>query len=251
MFHHLFYEPVYNLLVVLLNIVPNKDVGIAIILTTIIIKIILLPLNLKAQRGQYLMREIQGQINDIKEKYKGDTKKYSEEIMKLYKEKDISPFTSIFLLLIQIPIFFALFFVFKYDIKLDNNSIYSFVSFPESVKTLAFGLFDLSKNYWWIGVLSGVSMFIFSKRQTTTMNRINEVFNKKKANSEETFADIFAKNMSFQMVYFLPVISGVAASYLPSALGVYWITSNILNILQDIYIKKKIDIEGFIKKHSK
>jgi membrane protein insertase Oxa1/YidC/SpoIIIJ len=56
--------------------------------------------------------------------------------------------------------------------------------------------------------------------------------------------------MNFQMVYFFPIISGLAAAYLPAALGIYWITSNILNIGQDVYIKKKLDIEGFIKRNS-
>ena len=258
MFQLFFYQPTYNILVFFLNIIPNHDVGIAIILTTIFIKIILLPLNLKAQESQYVMREMEGEMRGLKEKNKNDHKKYGEELMLLYKTKNVSPFSSLLLLFIQIPIFFALFFVFQSGIKFDQTSIYSFVSFPDKINLLAFGLFDLSKAYWWIGVLCGVSMYVYTKKQSDLMKRISAVLKSKKEKENkqenntkmESFSEIFAKNMNFQMVYFFPIISGITAAYFPAALGVYWTTSNILSIFQDFYIQKKLNIEGFIKKHS-
>lgn len=263
MFDTLFYEPVYNILLFFLNIIPSKDVGIAIILTTILIKFILLPLNIKAQKSQYLMREISGELNDLRDKYKSgkyDHKKYGEETLKLYKEKKINPFASILLVIIQIPIFLALFFVFNHKIVLEEEHIYSFIKFPEYINNIAFGFLNVNSNYWWIGILVGLSMYFYTKKQVDTMNRISEVFKKKneklnknkkkEENKAEVFTEAFMKNMNFQMVYFFPFISGLVSAFLPSALGVYWIILNILNIFQDIYIKKKLDIEGFIKKHS-
>ena len=259
MFDTFFYEPIYNLLVVFLKLTP--DIGVAIILTTLFIKLVLLPLNLKAQKGQYLMKELEGEFKNLKEKYGADQKVYAEKMMAIYKQKGINPFSSIFLLVIQIPIFFALYFVFNEPIKLDVNSIYAFLEFPNNLKELAFGFLNLSKNNIYIGILTGLTMFIYSKRQVATNQRISEVFsakggpasggkNSSSTTSQESFADVFAKNMNFQMVYFFPIISGLAAAYLPAALGIYWATSNIINIFQDVYIKKKLDIEGFILKHS-
>lgn len=256
MFHTFFYEPVYNLLVLFLNFIPGHDVGISIILTTIFIKLILLPLNLRSQKSQYVMKELEGELKVLKEKHGGDNKVYTEKMLALYKEKEINPFSSFLLLIIQIPIFFALFFVFRDDIKLDPASIYSFIQFPENLKNLAFGFLDLSKTYVFMGVLAGVSMFIYSKRQVETSKRISDVFKNKRdregktQSGVETFAETFAKNMNVQMVYIFPVLSGLAAAYLPAALGLYWTTSNIINIAQDVYIKKKLDIEGFIKRNS-
>lgn len=263
MFQTFFYQPVYNLLVFFLNLFPNHDVGLAIILTTLFIKLCLLPLNLKAQKTQYVMKEMEGELKDLKEKYSKDTKTYTEKIMALYKQKEISPLSSVLLLLIQIPIFFALFFVFDSSIILEKNSIYSFIKFPENVNHLAFGFLDLSKAYISIGLITGISMFIYAKKQSETMKRISEVFKKKHQNIKnksnidklalggpESFAETFAKNMHIQMVYVFPVMSGFAAAYFPAALGIYWSTSNILSIFQDIYIKKKLDIEGFIKRNS-
>ena len=111
---------------------------------------------------------------------------------------------------------------------------------------LAFGFLDLSQKYWEVGVVTGITMFIFAKMQASTFKRMSH---RKDGKRDDSFQAVFARNMQTQMVYFFPVISGISAAILPSVLGVYWATNNILNILQDIYIKRKLNIEGFIKKH--
>ncbi|MFO0743921.1 MAG: YidC/Oxa1 family membrane protein insertase [Candidatus Paceibacterota bacterium] len=246
MFHTLFLEPIYNIVVMFLNIIPGQDIGIAIILTTLLVKIVLLPLNLSSQRSSYLMREAQVEIDEIKKKHSGDNRKIAEETMILYKEKKIKPFTSILTLIIQLPVFFALYFVFKDGIKFEPSLIYSFVHFPQNIEHLAFGFLDITKHYWWIGVLTGISMFIFSKRQADTLKKMSG--NKNNENKND-FKSIFAKNMQMQMTYLLPIISGFSAAVLPGVIGVYWTINNILNIFQDIYIKRKLNIEKFIKEH--
>ncbi len=246
MFNLLFLKPIYNAVLFFVNIIPNHDIGIAIILTTLLVKIILLPLNLSSQRSTYLMKEAQIEIEEIKIKNKGDKKKLAEETMALYKKKKINPFSSIFTLIIQIPVFFALYFVFREGVVFKGNLIYSFIHFPENLKHLAFGFIDLTKQYWFLGVLTAITMYIFSKRQADAFKNIKE--NKEK---ESDFKTIFAKNMQMQMTYFLPIISGVSAALFPAVIGIYWVVNNILNIFQDIYIKRKLNIEKFIKDHNK
>ena len=248
MFNTLFLKPIYNIVVFFLDLLPSHDVGIAIILTTILIKIILLKPNISSQKSNYLMREAQVEIEEIRNKNKGDNKKIAEETMALYKEKQIKPFSSLLVLIIQIPVFFALYYVFRDGVVFNENLIYSFNNFPETVKHLAFGFIDLSQKYWWIGVVAGLSMFVFSKRQADTFKKMS----KKNNNQNDTsFQAVFAKNMQSQMLYFLPIVSGISAAVLPSVLGVYWIVNNILNIIQDIYIKRKLNIDRFIKDHNK
>lgn len=248
MFNTLFLRPIYNIVLFFINIIPNHDIGIAIILTTILVKVILLPLNLSSQRSSYLMKEVQIEIDELKKKHKEDNKKLAEETMKLYKERKINPFSSIFTLIIQIPVFFALYFVFKDGIVFKENLIYPFVHFPENLKILAFGFVDLTKHYWFLGVLTGISMYIFSKRQANAFKSIKE---EKKESNQLDFKSMFAKNMQLQMTYFLPIVSGFSAAVLPAVIGVYWTINNVLNILQDIYIKRKLKIEQFVKEHSK
>ena len=250
MFNTLFLQPIYNTVLFFVNIVPNHDIGIAIILTTLLVKLILLPLNLSAQRSTYLMKEVQIEIDEIKAKHKEDKKKLAEETMALYKKKKINPFSSIFTLIIQIPVFFALYFVFIDGVIFKENLIYSFIQFPTNLTNLAFGVIDLTKRYWFLGVLTGITMYIFSKRQADAFKNVKENKETDK-NKEADFKTIFAKNMQMQMTYVLPVISGVSAAMFPAVIGIYWVVNNILNIIQDVYIKRKLNIEKFVKEHIK
>jgi len=240
MFNTFFLAPVYNIVVFFLNLFPSHDIGVAIILTTILIKLLLLKLNLSSQKSSYLIKDAQEELSAIKKKYGDDKQKIAEETMKIYKEKKIKPFSSFLILLIQIPVFFALFYVFRDGgVILREDLIYSFNTFPETVKNLAFGFMNLSQKYIWVGILTGITMFILSKRQSLGLTN-NKKEEKQRDSKTQDFQEVFAKTMQMQMKYFLPVISGVSAAVLPSAIGVYWTVNNILSIFQDIYIKKKL-----------
>jgi len=233
MFHTLFYEPIYNLLVVILNIVPLHDMGAAIIVVTCIVKGILLPLNLSALRSQYLIKRVEGDLAKIKEKYKGNPQELSRATIELYKKENIKPFASLFAILIQIPIFFALYFVFSKGFQADDASLYSFVTFPETLHTMAFGLFDVTQKSIPLAILVGISSYVLARRQTESMVSNKEAH-------EETFQDHFMKSMKIQLLYVLPVIIGVSSALLPSALGLYWFVSNCISYVQDIYMKHKL-----------
>lgn len=240
MFNTFFLAPVYNIVVFFLNLFPSHDIGVAIILTTILIKLLLLKLNLSSQKSSYLIKDAQEELSAIKKKYGDDKQKIAEETMKIYKEKKIKPFSSFLILLIQIPVFFALFYVFRDGgVILREDLIYSFNTFPGTVKNLAFGFMNLSQKYIWVGILTGITMFILSKRQSLGLTN-NKKEEKQSDSKTQDFQEVFAKTMQMQMKYFLPVISGVSAAVLPSAIGVYWTVNNILSIFQDIYIKKKL-----------
>lgn len=233
MFHTFFYEPIYNLLVIILNIVPLHDMGAAIIVVTCIVKGILLPLNLSALRSQYLIKRVEGELASIKEKYKGKPQELSRATIEIYKRENIRPFASLFAILIQIPIFFALYFVFSKGFQADPSSLYSFVRFPETLHTMAFGLFDVTQKNIFLAMLVGISSYSLARRQTESM-----VINKEA--HEETFQDHFMKSMKIQLLYVLPIIIAISSALLPSALGLYWFISNCISYLQDIYIKHRL-----------
>lgn len=233
MFHTFFYEPIYNLLVVVLNYTPSHDIGAAIVIVTLIVKFILLPLNLSALRSQYLMKRLEPQMNKIKELQKTNPQEASKKMTELYKLEKINPLSSLFVVIIQIPIFFALYFVFSKGLQADVNSIYSFISFPETLHTMAFGLFDVTQKSIVVAVLAGISSYTLARRQTESM-----VSNKE--TSEESFQDHFMKSMRIQLLYVLPIIITVSAAVLPSALALYWFVSNVIGYMQDVYMKKKL-----------
>lgn len=234
MFHTFFYEPIYNLIVVILNVVPLHDIGTAIVVVTLIVKGLLLPLNLSALRTQYMMKKIEPEMKRIKELQKKDPQTASKQMVELYRKDKINPFSSLFAMMIQIPVFFALYFVFSKGLFNDPKSIYSFVSFPGVLHTHAFGLFDVTQKNIVIAVLAGISSFFLAKRQTIGMG------DEKKTNEEESFQDHFMKSMKVQMLYVLPVIITFSAAFLPAALALYWFVSNSISYGLDVYMKNKL-----------
>ncbi len=233
MFHTFFYEPLYNLLVVVLTITPLHDIGTAIVIVTCIVKLILLPLNLSALRSQYIMKKIEGELKELKEKNKKDPQAASRQMMEVYKREKINPFASLFVVIIQIPIFFALYFVFSKGLQADPSSLYSFITFPEKLHLQAFGLFDVTQKNIVVAILAGISSYFLARRQTATMTST-------KPSHEETFQDHFMKSMKIQLLYVLPVIVAVSGAILPSALALYWLVSNIIGYAQDVYMKNKL-----------
>jgi YidC/Oxa1 family membrane protein insertase len=236
MFHTLFYEPVYNLIVVILSIVPLHDIGTAIVIVTLIVKLILLPLNLSALRTQYTMKKVEPEMKRIKELQKTNPQKASKDMIELYKKEAINPFSSLFVMILQIPVFFALYFVFSKGLFNDPHSIYSFVHFPDKLHDMAFGIFDVTKKNIIIAVLAGLSSYFLARRQTTSMITPGDIGKGK----DESFQDQFMKSMKLQLLYVLPVIITVSASALPSALALYWFVSNSASYGLDVYMKNKL-----------
>ena len=111
-FNATFYNPIYNALVALVALIPGSDVGIAVVLVTIVIRLILLPFSLSAARTQRAMKTLEPKIKDLKEKHKGDKEKEALETLALYREAKVNPFASILTVFIQIPVLLALYFVF-------------------------------------------------------------------------------------------------------------------------------------------
>lgn len=233
MFHTLFYEPVYNLIVLVLTIVPLHDIGAAIVIVTLIVKAILLPLNLSALRTQYMMKRIEPELAKIKELQKKDPKEASQQMIALYKRDKINPFSSLFVMILQIPVFIALYFVFSKGLFNDPKSLYSFVTFPAKLHNIAFGIFDVTHKNIFIAILAGISSYFLALRQTESMVS-------KKEKHEESFQDQFMKSMKIQLLYILPIIITFSAAVLPSALALYWFVSNVASYGLDVYMKRKL-----------
>jgi YidC/Oxa1 family membrane protein insertase len=233
MFQTFFYQPIYNLLVFVLSIVPLHDIGTAIVIVTLIVKIVLLPINLSSLRTQYIMKKLEKEMGQIRELQKTNPQEAGKKMVELYKREKINPFSSLFGMILQIPIFFALYFAFSNGFKADPSSLYSFISFPETLHTIAFGIFDVTERNIVVAFLAGVSSYMLARRQTEGMVQ-------KKDQKEESFQDHFMKSMQIQMLYVIPVIVFLSGVYLPSALALYWFVSNVVSYGLDVYMKNKL-----------
>jgi len=111
-FNAVFYDPLYNGLVLLIDILPSADVGIAVIILTLLVKVLILPLSIKATRTQMKLKVLEPKIKELQTTYKDKREEQALKMMEMYREAKVNPFSSIFLLLIQLPIIIALYIVF-------------------------------------------------------------------------------------------------------------------------------------------
>ena len=146
LFNEALYRPIFNALVFLYNIIPGHDFGIAIILLTILIRIILFPLSYKSIKSRQALSVLQPKIKEIQKKLK-TKEEQTQAMMKLYKEHKVNPFSGCLPLLIQFPILIALYRVLINVLKPASLTVlYSSVKNPNIINPIFVGILDLSKN---------------------------------------------------------------------------------------------------------
>lgn len=233
-FQTIFYQPILNLLVFLYNIVPGHDMGIAIILLTIIIKLILYPLSKKSLKSQKALQDLQPKIEEIKKKYKDKKEDMSRAMMQLYKDNKVNPFSSCLPLLIQLPFLFAVFRVFRNGLNNSLDLVYSFVDKPEIISYMSLGFIDLSVRNIPIALLAGVAQFW----QTRMMMAKKPAIKSPGAKDENMMA-----MMNKQMMYFMPALTIFIGLSFPGGLALYWLVTTVLTGLQQWYMFKQQERE--------
>jgi YidC/Oxa1 family membrane protein insertase len=232
MFNTILVHPIFNLLAVLYAFV--HDFGLSIVLLTIIIRGLLWPLVTRQLHSQRALQELQPELKRIKEQAAGDRTLEGQLTMELYKEREINPFASFLPLLIQLPIFFALFIVLRDIVKPGElaHIAYPFVQhlgpIADIIKNQApfhptlFGLVDLSKPNIVLAALAGLAQFVQTKQITP----------------KHTPGDTQAQVMS-GMVYVFPFLTFFIGLSLPSALPLYWIAASAMAVLQQYLVLKR------------
>jgi len=151
-FNELLQKPLFNVLVLLYETVSFFDLGVAIIILTLLIRIALYPLSYKSIQSQKEMFVIQPEIKKIQEQYKNNKEEQMKRIMALYKEKNVNPFSGCLPIIIQLPILIALYWVFLSGF--DNESLsnlYAFIPNPGAIRHVFLGFIDLpSKISGWL-----------------------------------------------------------------------------------------------------
>lgn len=234
-FTEILYKPLYNILVWLIDILPHADIGFAVIVLTIIVKVILFPLSKKAIKTQLLMKELEVPLKKIKEEYKENPQELAQQTFALYREKGVNPFAGIFLVLIQLPVIIALYMVFaRTGLPVINSELlYSFIHSPESIQTTFLGFINLISN-------KSIIIALFVLITQSIQIRLSLPNQDTSSLPEGQFAQDFMKGLHFQMKFILPMITAIAAYSLISVVGLYWIVGNIFAIGQELYFRKTI-----------
>ena len=223
LFITVFYQPILNLLVFLYNTISFHDFGIAIILLTIVIKLILWPLGKQSIKSQKSLQDLQPKIEALKKKYADNKTELSKATMDLYKANKVNPFSSCLPLLVQLPFLWAVYRVFRDGVNNKLDLVYPFINKPETINTIFLGFVNLAKPNVYLAVLAGLAQFIQAKMLITKKPVVDTAGSKDEG---------MAAMMNKQMLYFMPAITIFIGISLPGGLTLYWFVLTALTALQ-------------------
>ncbi len=230
MFHTIFYQPIFNALIGLYNLVG--DIGIAIIILTVLLKLVLWPLTQKSLHSQKMLQSLQPKLKVLQEKHKDDKQALTQATMHLYKEEKVNPFSSCLPLLIQLPFLFAL-----YQVLVDGlhsksfESLYGFVHNPGTINVMSLGFLNLAVASIPLAIVAGAAQFWQAKMMPRPPIPANAGPG---AKDESTMAI-----MNKQMLYLAPAMTIFIGVKLPGGLALYWVVMSLLTVLQQYLVFKK------------
>ena len=226
------YKPLLNALALLVSIVPGGDVGVAVILLTILVKLILFPLSQRAIENQAAMNMLAPELDKIKKS--GVSKEEQARLtLELYKKHRTNPFSGCLLQIPAIIIIIALYRVFITGVNFEIGTLYFFVQVPEHVNMVFLGLIDISQKSLVLAILAGITQYFqahFMPKPPVPSPGPKD---------SPSFQNSFTQSMNMQMKYFFPFLVAFFAYYISGAVALYLIANNIFTIGQQIYANKK------------
>lgn len=261
-------QPIFNLLMGLYAIVPGRDFGVAIILFTIIVRFMLYPLTRSMLHQSKAMRKLQPELARIKKQSKGNKQAETMAMMELYKQHGVSPFRSIGILLIQLPIFIALFQViqiftshrdqiakFTYDFMEGIAPIRDLIVNPAGFNEKLFNFVDLTQtafnsngvDFFLVGLalIAGYTQYIMSKQtmpKNESKRRIRDIMAEAAEGKQADQAEMNAIVMQ-RMTKVLPFFMVFIMLSVPGALALYYAVSNIVAVAQQAYLLRQDEDE--------
>jgi YidC/Oxa1 family membrane protein insertase len=231
-FDTIIYQPIFNLLIWFYNTIPGNDIGLAIIVMTAFVKLILYPFSKAQIAQQRAMQELQPKIEEVRTRLKDNQEAQAKELMELYKREKVNPASSCLPLLIQLPIFIGLLHALREGLAGHSlNTLYPFIQNPGTINPMFLGFINLSKPNYVLAVLAGAVQFVQSwmmmKRPSLISKAPPEVEGTPAAKDED-----MAAMMNKQMMYIMPVVTVFIGISLPGGLALYWLVMSLLTVLQ-------------------
>jgi len=231
------YRPIYNILLFFIAVIPLHDLGLAILILTLIIRTILLIPSQKAMKSQKKLQDINPRLEKIKEQYKGDQQKIAAETMAIWKEAKVNPLSSCLPILLQLPILIAVYQAVRNGLNPDNTYL-SYVNYQnfslKDINVIFLGILDLTKvNTYVLPLIIGGLQFAQVK---LSMARTAKKNPKAKDGVKQKNEMAMANNM---MLYMMPVMIAVFTASVPAGVALYWGISTIYGIIQQIFVNRE------------
>lgn len=243
--YKIFYQPLFNVFFVtfffIYDYLAFQDFGVAIVILTIVVRIVLYPLFHKGMYHQTAMQRLQPKIKEIQNRHKGDMQKQSEALMDLYRDHKVNPFSGFLFLLIQLPIFIAMYGLIRGFTGSAAQPLYSYVAARPEINEMFLGLINMHERSILLIAIAAIFQYLQGLYSLSRSQGSGE-------GSEPSAAEQMGRNM----VYIMPGITVVFLWNFPSALALYWGTTAALSIAQQYFINKALsgDVSKGEKNHA-
>lgn len=234
LYNNIVFNPLYNGLIFLMDIIPWIDAGIAVILFTIIIRLILFPLSKKAIVTQVKMKEIEPELNRLKQTIP-DRQQQALKVMELYKTKGVNPFSSFLVIFIQLPIIYALYSIFVSSglPSVNTELLYSFITAPV-VNMNFLGLFNIGSKSFVLSLVAAVAQYL--QLHFSLSVSANQTQNKSNLASQAEMMQNMMKNMK----YIFPVMVFFISYKISAVVALYWTVSSLFTLGQEIVVRRHL-----------
>jgi YidC/Oxa1 family membrane protein insertase len=231
LYQEILYRPLLNALVFLYNTIAFHDLGVAIILVTLLIRLVLFPLFQKSTRHQLIMQHLQPRLKKIQQEFKNDMKGQGEAMMQLYKEYGINPFSGFGFLVIQVLILIPLYSIFRNIFEVNAfTKLYSFVAQPGALNETFLSLINLKSH----GMLTAGFLIVIAAAIAQFIQIKLSLPKSHPGSMPET------EQMNRVMMFVGPVLTLVIFSRLPAAVSLYWLTTSVFSIIQQSIISRQL-----------
>lgn len=220
-FRLLLYLPLYNVYIGLVNLIPGHFVAIAILVLTVLVRLVLTPFKHKAIESQARQKELAPELKEIQAKYKGDKTAQGQATMQFYKDRGVNPASGCLPLLVQFPIVIVLYYVFRTPIGPDHAGLlYPFVPLPVNINYAFFWIRDITQfdRLLILPVLAGGAQYLYSRSLTSLQ--------------PPPAGNDMASLMNKQMMFMVPIMTAFIGSRLPAALSLYWVIATLIDWYQ-------------------
>jgi YidC/Oxa1 family membrane protein insertase len=183
------------------------------------------------------MRELEPKLEAIKTQYKDNREMLAIKTMEIFRDAKVNPFSSIFLLLLQIPIVIALYFAVYSGggvalPGINTALLYSFIPAPESVNMIFLGFMDITAKSFFLALVAGGTQYIHTSLSLPPMKP-------RDLHAEPNFKEDFGRSMQVQMRYVMPVLIVLVAYTLSASIALYFTVSNLMAIAQEYVVRRK------------
>jgi YidC/Oxa1 family membrane protein insertase len=246
MFTTLLVNPLYNGFVGLLDVLPFLDAGIVIIIFTSLVSLVLYPTSRKALTTQVKMKQHESELKEIKEKYARNKEEQARRMLAFYREKGINPFAGLVVILIQLPVVIALYYVFfRAGLPaIDAGRLYDFIPVPTSVNMQFLGLVDISQKSVFLAALAGLAQFVQAWYSPALALAAQK---KRKAGEKPSFEESFASSMRVQMRYVFPIIIFMISYQYTGVIALYLATRSTFTFAQELVMRRQMPSTGHPK----